>query len=85
MEATDEVYDDMNPEQIETLPDSQPHRDVDLEIINADKQGRYPVMSSVVGHLLYLVIFRLREDLHYRAFHHIWYREGEVIRLGDFK
>ena len=46
LEATDEVYDDMNPDQIETLPDSQPHRDVDLEIINADKQGWYLAMSS---------------------------------------
>ncbi|KAF8885451.1 hypothetical protein BD779DRAFT_1733397 [Infundibulicybe gibba] len=34
-----DVYDDANPDQIETLAPTQPHRDVDLEILNADKQG----------------------------------------------
>lgn len=29
----------MNPDQIESLPDSQPHRHVDLAIVKADKEG----------------------------------------------
>ncbi|KAF8884044.1 hypothetical protein BD779DRAFT_1742694 [Infundibulicybe gibba] len=37
--AADVIYDDANPDQIETLAPTQPHRDVDLEILNADKQG----------------------------------------------
>ncbi|KAK7448079.1 hypothetical protein VKT23_013835 [Stygiomarasmius scandens] len=33
------IYDDANPDQIETLPASQPHRPVDLKIVAADKEG----------------------------------------------
>jgi len=36
---TDIVYVDTNPEQIESLPDTAPHRPVDLEIVSADKEG----------------------------------------------
>ncbi|KAH7928228.1 NAD(P)-binding protein [Leucogyrophana mollusca] len=39
MFATDTIYDDINVEQLETLPDTQPHRNVDLLVIEADKQG----------------------------------------------
>ncbi|KAF8896241.1 hypothetical protein BD779DRAFT_1608539 [Infundibulicybe gibba] len=38
--ATDTIYDDADPDQIETLAPTQFHRDVDLEILNADKQGQ---------------------------------------------
>ncbi|KAF8071994.1 hypothetical protein FPV67DRAFT_911651 [Lyophyllum atratum] len=37
--ASDTIYDDMNPDQIESLPPTQLHRPVDLMIINADKEG----------------------------------------------
>ncbi|PPQ95716.1 hypothetical protein CVT26_008359 [Gymnopilus dilepis] len=37
--ATETIYDDSNPEQIESLPDTQLHRNVDLEILRADKEG----------------------------------------------
>jgi len=37
--ATDVIYDDLNVEQIESLPDSQLHRNVDLELLRADKEG----------------------------------------------
>jgi len=37
--AYDTIYDDLNPDQIETLAPSQPHRPVDLAIVEADKQG----------------------------------------------
>ena len=33
------VYDDANPDQIESLPDTQLHRNVDLELLKADKEG----------------------------------------------
>lgn len=35
------VYDDTNPAQIETLDPEQPHRPVDLTLIEADKAGAY--------------------------------------------
>ncbi|KAF8885460.1 hypothetical protein BD779DRAFT_674409 [Infundibulicybe gibba] len=49
--ATDVIYDDADPEQIETLAPTQPHRDVDSEILNADKQGyakTYIILPSMV-------------------------------------
>ncbi|THU92346.1 NAD(P)-binding protein [Dendrothele bispora CBS 962.96] len=51
MRSTDTVYDDMNPDQIETISPAQIHRGVDLEIIAADKEGYikgYVVVSSTV-------------------------------------
>jgi hypothetical protein len=39
LKPTDVIYDDANPDQIETLPPTQPHRPVDLEIVQADKEG----------------------------------------------
>jgi len=39
--ATDVIYDDLNVEQIESLPDSQLHRNVDLELLRADKEGTF--------------------------------------------
>ena len=37
--STDTIYDDANPGQIETLPDTQIHRNVELELIKADQEG----------------------------------------------
>ncbi|KAK7044262.1 hypothetical protein VNI00_007984 [Paramarasmius palmivorus] len=37
--TTDTIYDDADPDQIETLPPTQIHRNVDLEITNADKEA----------------------------------------------
>ncbi|KAF9449168.1 NAD(P)-binding protein [Macrolepiota fuliginosa MF-IS2] len=39
LKATDVVWDDANPNQIEQLPPTASHRDVDLEVIQADKEG----------------------------------------------
>ncbi|KAJ8072715.1 hypothetical protein PM082_016274 [Marasmius tenuissimus] len=39
MYTTDTVYDDADPDQIETLPYTKIHRNVDLEIVAADKEG----------------------------------------------
>ncbi len=45
--ATDIIYDDTNADQIESLPDTQLHRDVDLAIVEADKQGETDIILSV--------------------------------------
>ncbi|RDB19487.1 Uncharacterized protein C2A9.02 [Hypsizygus marmoreus] len=37
--AYDIIYDDTNADQIETLAPTQIHRNVDLELVNADKEG----------------------------------------------
>jgi nucleoside-diphosphate-sugar epimerase len=39
MYPTETIYDDANPDQIETLKPSQPHRPVDLKIVAADAEG----------------------------------------------
>jgi len=49
--STDTIYDDNNPDQIETLAPTQPHRNVDLEIVAADKEGyvkTYIILPSTV-------------------------------------
>jgi hypothetical protein len=38
----DTIYSDADPDQIESLPPTQLHRNVDLEVVNADKQGILP-------------------------------------------
>jgi len=45
------IYDDLNPDQIETLADTQQHRNVDLELVKADKEGyvkTYIVLPSTI-------------------------------------
>jgi len=47
----DTIYNDADPDQIETLAPTQPHREVDLEIVNADKQGyvkTYIILPSTI-------------------------------------
>ncbi|KAJ6599760.1 hypothetical protein DFH09DRAFT_1021199 [Mycena vulgaris] len=47
----DTVYDDTNPEQLETLDPAQPHRNVDLALIEADKEGyikSYIILPSLI-------------------------------------
>ncbi|KAF5359799.1 hypothetical protein D9756_003346 [Leucocoprinus leucothites] len=39
LKASDVIWDDANPDQIEQLPLAAPHRDVDLEIVQADEEG----------------------------------------------
>lgn len=39
MKDSETVYSDMNIPLIETLPLSQPHRPVDIAIVEADQQG----------------------------------------------
>ena len=37
--TTEVIYDDTNPDQIEAIAPTQPHRNVDLEILKADSEG----------------------------------------------
>ncbi|KAH7928229.1 NAD(P)-binding protein [Leucogyrophana mollusca] len=49
--ATDMIYSDANAEQIESLKPTQIHRNVDLEIVEADKQGyvkTYIILPSTI-------------------------------------
>ena len=41
MYCSDLVYDDIKPDQIEALPSTQPHRPVDIKIVEADAQGSF--------------------------------------------
>ncbi|KAF8968165.1 hypothetical protein BDZ97DRAFT_458986 [Flammula alnicola] len=43
-----ETYDDLNPDQIETLADTQQHRNVDLELVKADKEGYVKTSASKI-------------------------------------
>lgn len=50
-EVTEEIYDDLNADQVERLPLTQPHRPVDFTITNADKEGyarTYIVVPSTI-------------------------------------
>lgn len=39
MYSSETIYDDSNPDQIETIPPTALHRNIDLELVDADKQG----------------------------------------------
>ncbi|GLB40153.1 putative NAD-P-binding protein [Lyophyllum shimeji] len=39
MYASTKIYDDLNPDDIDSLPPTQLHRPVDMAVINADKKG----------------------------------------------
>lgn len=38
--ATETIYNDLDADQLETLARTQPHREVDLTVVEADKQGK---------------------------------------------
>lgn len=48
MFSSDKIYSDLNIAQLETLPETQPHRLVDLALIRADKKGKAfaPVLTQ---------------------------------------
>ena len=39
MYASEKIYDDAKVEDFETLPKTQIHREVDIEVVEADKAG----------------------------------------------
>ena len=40
MFPSDKIYSDVNIAQLETLPETQPHRLVDLALVKADREGK---------------------------------------------
>jgi hypothetical protein len=73
MYATDVVYSDLDLKQIESLPDTQLHRNVDLFIVDADKQGECRAIRSVlIPDLHYSYMLRLCEDVHYITVDYLW-------------
>jgi len=51
LRATDIIWDDANPDQMETLKPTQPHRPVDLKIVAADAEGyvkTYIILPSTI-------------------------------------
>lgn len=43
----DTIWNDANPAQMATLAPTQMHRDVDLMILEADKEGRYTPIAKL--------------------------------------
>lgn len=51
MHSSDVIYSDMDILKLERLADTQPHRIVDLTIVEADKQGEtYKFLPSSITH-----------------------------------
>ena len=48
MYAYDTIWDDTNPDQLETLPDTKLHHNVDLLVLAADKQGASVHLGALV-------------------------------------
>jgi hypothetical protein len=53
--ASDIIYDDTNLEQLDSLAPTQMHRNVDLEILNADAQGTYRILQTALFLLPHLL------------------------------
>jgi hypothetical protein len=45
MHSTDVIYSDIDIDLLETLPPTQPHREVDLMLVEADKEGVFSVSN----------------------------------------
>ena len=43
--VTDTIFDDSNIEQMESLPPDAWHRNVDLTLLQADKEGELPLLA----------------------------------------
>lgn len=74
-----EIIDDTDSERIAALPITQLHRNVDVELVEADKQG----MDRRVGYSGPLIEERrVCQDLYCRPRGDIWHRHGESRRCG---
>jgi len=71
------IYDDSNPDQIETLPPSAIHRIVDLELVNADKQGMY-ALEIISVDCSFPSYNRLCQDLHRSTWMYIRFGHREA-------
>jgi hypothetical protein len=41
MHPSETIYDDSDPDQIESIPPTALHRNIDLELVDADNQGMF--------------------------------------------
>lgn len=72
MHASPTIYSDLNIPQLETLSPEQPHRIVDLALVEADSQGL--VVHYVLKVLVLNWAARLRENIYYSPIYDIWIR-----------
>lgn len=77
--ASETIYDDMKPEQIEALPATQLHHNLDLAIEEADKAGRGN--STSVYDSIHIILFSRLSAVIYRfSWHHLWCRLWSICR-----
>lgn len=60
--ATDKIYSDLDIPMIESLPKTQPHREVDIEVVAADQKGyvrTYIVLPSTIYGIANTLLVRL--------------------------
>ena len=78
MYSTETIWDDANPDQMETLKPTQVHRPVDLKIVAADSEGE---LSSLHRYsvLTFTSMFRLHQRLYNHSFDHLEHRKGPFV------
>jgi len=65
-----QIFDDLNADQIEAIPLTSVHREVDTELVRADKEGECMSPMSDCELVSHVVMRRLRENPYYST---IWY------------
>jgi|ERR1700722_2253702 len=64
MYATDTIYSDLDLAKLEALPRTQPHRIVDLTVVEADQQGWRICCTFTLLHS-YFLMARLHPNVHH--------------------
>jgi len=67
-----QIFDDLNPDQIEAIPLTSVHREVDTELVRADKEGECMPPMPDCEHGSHVVMRRLRENLYHSTIWHLW-------------
>ena len=70
--SIDTIYDDANPDQLDTIADTQLHRNVDLELLKADKEGASQLFSG--SNYPILSFIRVCQDLPHPTLYDLWDR-----------
>ena len=80
--ALDTVYSDLDIPLIESLDIEQPHRKIDVTVVQADEEG---TNSNMIRVLSDSDESRLRQDVHSIAIYDIWPSERSSCRQRDPK
>jgi hypothetical protein len=79
--STETVWDDTDVAKLDTIADTQLHRNVDVLILAADKEGESrtdltlrPKHTSTPRHLYLRTVTRVREDILRHPFDNLWLR-----------